>query len=322
MTVRYLFLTSKEHLPLAEEELRRLFSASIKQVIPGFFSLDMNQDLKFVQRLFSRLAFTKQIFLVSQEIHSTEIRDVLDGIHVQSILPEYKIIIGGLIPKELTTKDFADLVYERLESPKVSLSHPQHSYGFFWLENEVLFAEQIFENNDKPFDRRSHLNKYNHPTSIHPKISKAMINLAATDSFHDPFCGAGGLVIEGALMGLQASGSDIVPLMIHRAQLNAKQREVSPNFFVHDALTLTSSVDAYVTDLPYGRNSSLSQDIFVLTEQFLQQAFSLTKIVVLCVFKDLPIEDLAKKHAWTKTFSYSFYVHKSLTRKILVFEHD
>jgi tRNA G10 N-methylase Trm11 len=56
-----------------------------------------------------------------------------------------------------------------------------------------------------------------------PKLAQMMINLAVGSKklhVHDPFCGNGRVVLEAALMGLPASGSDIVETKVVAAQKN------------------------------------------------------------------------------------------------------
>lgn len=56
-----------------------------------------------------------------------------------------------------------------------------------------------------------------------PKLAQAMINLAVGTekaSVYDPFCGNGRIVMEAALMGLDAYGSDIAPTKVTAAQEN------------------------------------------------------------------------------------------------------
>lgn len=56
-----------------------------------------------------------------------------------------------------------------------------------------------------------------------PKLAQMMVNLAVGGQnlhVHDPFCGNGRVVLEAALMGLPASGSDIAPQKVAAAQQN------------------------------------------------------------------------------------------------------
>ena len=76
-----------------------------------------------------------------------------------------------------------------------------------------------------------------------------MINMGCKEEFIDPFCGAGGIVIEGALMNVKNKGSDIDSTMIKRAEANAKAFNLKINLEVLRLLKLTSAKKIDTTDL-------------------------------------------------------------------------
>lgn len=56
-----------------------------------------------------------------------------------------------------------------------------------------------------------------------PKLSRMLINLARTEETHsllDPFCGSGSLIMEAALMGMQATGVDLSGKAVHDTKEN------------------------------------------------------------------------------------------------------
>ena len=71
-----------------------------------------------------------------------------------------------------------------------------------------------------------------------PKLAQIMINLAVGHdkkvTVYDPFCGNGRILMEAALMGLQAMGSDIEPSKVDAAQENllwlAREYDLSVEF--------------------------------------------------------------------------------------------
>jgi tRNA G10 N-methylase Trm11 len=82
-----------------------------------------------------------------------------------------------------------------------------------------------------------------------PKLAQMLINVAVEGRslhVHDPFCGNGRVVLEASLMGLSASGSDLVPEKVAAAQQNAawlSERSAChlsvENFWVADATGTT-----------------------------------------------------------------------------------
>jgi tRNA (guanine6-N2)-methyltransferase len=72
----------------------------------------------------------------------------------------------------------------------------------------------------------------------------------------DPCCGAGTILIEGALMGAVAMGGDSDPEAISAAHTNASAAGASVDIQTWDARALPlqdESVDRIVTNLPWGR---------------------------------------------------------------------
>lgn len=105
---------------------------------------------------------------------------------------------------------------------------------------------------------------FSHPVSIHPKFARAMLNVARIPlggRVLDPFCGTGGILIEAALLGYQALGSDIDPRMIEGSERNLQAMSLDAEVWVSDVAKATEDLDmapdAIVTDPPYGRSTSL-----------------------------------------------------------------
>jgi tRNA (guanine10-N2)-dimethyltransferase len=74
------------------------------------------------------------------------------------------------------------------------------------------------------------------------------------ETLYDPFCGTGGITSEADLVGACPAGSDADPLMLAGCRVNFP----SMALFLADARAMPlrdRSVDAVVTDLPYGTSS-------------------------------------------------------------------
>jgi tRNA (guanine10-N2)-dimethyltransferase len=110
-------------------------------------------------------------------------------------------------------------------------------------------------------DERAHFS----PVSMHPRRAASLLHLARVapgGRVYDPFCGTGGMVLEAALEGYDAWGSDLDPFMVQgtlQTLADAAAEPLDGQVFVADiadAPALMGTVDAVVTDLPYGRGSS------------------------------------------------------------------
>lgn len=127
-------------------------------------------------------------------------------------------------------------------------------------------------------DRKPQFRPFFHPTSMHPKVARLLVNLSRVHSggvVFDPFCGTGGILIEAGLMGMRVLGCDISREMVEGCRRNLRHYKVEGRVFRGDALDLGGCfrVDAIVTDPPYGRSSYASdRNLAELYERFVDNA--------------------------------------------------
>lgn len=109
------------------------------------------------------------------------------------------------------------------------------------------------------------------PGSLKPPVAAAMLRLAqvgAGASVLDPCCGAGTIAIEAAALGCRVWGSDLAPDALPAAVRNGAAAGAAAGAVVHwlhgDAMHLpvvSRSVDAVVSNLPWGRQVSADADL-------------------------------------------------------------
>jgi tRNA (guanine10-N2)-dimethyltransferase len=210
----------------------------------------------------------------------------------------------------------------------VNLDNPDTTLDLFLSQNLYLSKRILNIERGSLEDRRPHLREHFSPISLHPKFARACINMARCgDNFLDPFCGTGGFLIEGGLMGLSVYGSDVDEDMLQGAEENLKQ------FGTDDYHLQTLDVgdckewrehshfpkegfDAVVADPPYGRSSSTAGEEI---RSIYSRAFdSLGEIIrpgghlMIILPREEDIE-LAKGRFELKA-TFEQYVHGSLTR--------
>ena len=124
------------------------------------------------------------------------------------------------------------------------------------------------------------------PVSLDPKLARTMVNLACPNGgrFLDPFCGTGGLIIEGILCGMDCFGSDLAWPMVTGTREKAawaKDRGGTGSYEIRNgsAINLPETwdgpFDGFAFDPPYGRNAWKSEDGFELLEGALASCHSL-----------------------------------------------
>jgi tRNA (guanine10-N2)-dimethyltransferase len=111
--------------------------------------------------------------------------------------------------------------------------------------------------------RRPRARAFFHPSAIFPKFSRSLVNLSRVssgESFLDPFCGTGSLLLEAAEIGARPIGVDLHLKMVVGAIRN--QRKYAQEWLGvirgDSRRAPISRVDAIATDVPYGRVSTTS----------------------------------------------------------------
>ena len=108
------------------------------------------------------------------------------------------------------------------------------------------------------------------PGSLKPPVAAALLDLAGIEPglrVLDPCCGAGTILVEGALVGAEVQGGDSNPAAIAAARANVDMASVVASVCLWDARRLPvsdSSVGLVVTNLPWGRKVSAQSDLKAL----------------------------------------------------------
>ena len=195
--------------------------------------------------------------------------------------------------------------------------------------NRLAFTKAIYtigEKRKKILDlknqfeqRRAHLLPAGHPAMTHPRLARAMVNLSGAREILDPFCGAGGILIEAGLCGLKTTGFDIDAEMLEHARKNLDSFGLKATLARKDATTFSGHYEAVVTDLPFGSSTKLTDDAVDLYLSFLKnlRRNNIRKAVI--GFPDFVDYKLLMKKAGLRiTREFTYYLHKSLSKKIVV----
>ena len=320
-TPKYLFELMQDNIELAKYEVEQLLDCSLTHVFGGVYITtdDINQELLF------RLAYTKQVCQIMQNI--TNISET------QLNLPSESFKVTFLSENELPLNErepYYDVISDGTNESPVSLTKPQHTYVFL-LTNTIILTKQLFENKKGYWNRTPNKRPRFHPTSMSPKVAKAMINMAGPKAkvIHDPFCGTGGILIESLHNKLAFIAGDIDIDMLESAEINVKDDinkypdmpTQSMLFELVSALETTHKSDAILSDVPYGKNTKSVGDIDTLYTRFLTHAHAhnLSDQIIFCVPDKSNLAKLGQQHGWKLKKEITEFVHKSLTRHILHF---
>jgi len=262
------------------------------------------------RHLEKKLAYTKSVgklgFCLKRKVRLEEIKNLVGGSYCFRFVD-----VQTDIKKELLT-------FTKHINQKVSLNKPDTTLIFIQAGNSLLCVVNPAKNIEKYESRRAHLRPSLHPSSMHPRLSRAFVNLTGIQSgvLYDPFCGSGGILIEAGLRGLTCAGSDISQIMLKRSSINCKHYGVNPILFVQDALEIKRKYKFIATDLAYGKSTIFQDD---LVKKFFERLPSiLGKRAVIGVTSSFNNKDIPLELKVVSQFSY--YLHRTLSKKILVLE--
>lgn len=242
-------------------------------------------------------------------------------------------IPGGLrLSKKRIEGEIGGRINEANPGLHVELREPQALVEAIATESELYLGRLLFRCSRDFLFRNPRDKPFFHPSSMHPRIARVMANLAnARDGKKvlDPFCGAGGILVEAGYLGARLYGVDISQKMVKGCKKNLKYYEFSDENIIQgnaaelDAVFKEEKFDAVVTDPPYGRGSSVfRQQRSLLYEKSL---LAIRKVLaergkLVISFPDEGFVPLAEKAGFVKKSCTVLPVHRSLTRYICVFE--
>ena len=233
------------------------------------------------------------------------------------------------------------IILERTEGTKVNLKNPDKVFIGIITSNKLILGLKLTEIQSKTFsERRPRKKPFFHPSAMPSKLARCMVNLAhakAEALVLDPFCGTGSSLIEATYIGCRAVGVDAQKRMVLGARRNLRFFNISAEGLVlADARMLPfTKVDAVVTDPPYGRSAStlksttkqLVVEVLAASHGLLGVGQRICIALPINASKDGKIEHLSKEIegfvdslCFKRLESHTVYVHRSLTREIVVYQ--
>ncbi|HDN68743.1 MAG TPA: methyltransferase domain-containing protein [Methanomicrobia archaeon] len=232
---------------------------------------------------------------------------------------------------------------------EVNLRKPSKTFVLLFAGEACLFclllhphsAEEEKEKKRQFAERRPHLRPFFSPGVLKPKLARALVNLSGVRAgglLLDPFCGTGGLLLEAGLpeVGARVVGLDVQEKMVRGARENLRLFGVGLGkgrsgedfvVLVGDASKIPlqdSSVDAVVTDLPYGRSSLVAGSGCSALSALYQNALAEIQRVLKPGRRAVVVSNSPTFFSLLYNFRllerHAYRVHKSLTRYVAVAE--
>jgi tRNA (guanine10-N2)-dimethyltransferase len=360
--MKYAFLLSKEDLKLAKHEVLSLLNTKSLKLIDNLLFLESN-NIKSA----NRLAYTKKVYQLLFETDKKNLINKIKDFNWQNIYKKdfcvkiHKLdntptrdkqgretlnlqskFMASSNGTNIKEKDLASKIWKTLTKPKVNLKNPKTSIEFFIIDNKIYSVKLVKELKQNFLARKPHKRPELHPTGLHPKLARALINLAGAEKeIMDPFCGVGGILIEAGLMDIKPIGYDLYKIMIDKAKTNLKHFKIKNYKLINeDALKIKKKYNYIVTDPPYGMNTSIwirkgnkneklpinqtnkKQNLKQLEDFYLKFLKVLKKILkkkAVVIFPHyVNYKKLIRKVNLKIEKEFEQYIHGSLTRKIII----
>jgi tRNA (guanine10-N2)-dimethyltransferase len=241
----------------------------------------------------------------------------------QTFAGRAKKVHGGCNERNpCSQKEFENIIGTMIEGP-VSLKNPAVEYRAILSEDRCYFGRVLFTFDRGSYDERNPGKRdFFHPGVMMPRMARTLVNIAHIqqgDLMLDPFCGTGGILIEAALLGARAIGSDFDPDMVRGSRKNIPGSDL----MLADATVLPfddHEIDAVVTDFPYGQSVCIKKSdtmdrLYGDALEEIRRVLKPEKRAVVVTHRD--ISPIAAEF-FTILQRHEQRVHKSLTRRVLV----
>ena len=331
MKHQYLFELGGENTELGKiEALELLSNENYKPKLildeTSIITIDVSNIIK--PKIIRRLGMTKRISKILHQDKDIHLEKVVDKIPILDIGQRTFAIrqIGNQLKSE---KKIATLLGEKIpKHNKTHLSNPEVKILYYTgIKTIISIWDSKLETYYKKCLKHHISNRpFFSPISIHPRIARSMINLANCsdgDSIIDPFCGTGGMLIEASDMGINSFGIDIMKKMVDYSIGNLEHFGLESKVTEGDIADIHKyKFNAIVTDPPYGiSTTTLGEGIEKLMtrclELFAKKLKSKQRLVMA-----VSNPKLTQNNNYTIIHQFEWYIHKSLTRHILVMEKN
>jgi len=317
----YLITLNKKNIALAISEAVRTLKPKTHTLYEDNLLMQGLWFKNFSKITLGLVRTINKVIILSDNIHSLKLK--LSKIKLKKYCKgSYKLECSNYKQEhDKVVNSLGSLIFRLLETknnkPKIDMKNPKTLFKCMKIGNKNFFVVELWKNKDDIRDRENKELPEKMPTTLSPKIAKAMLNITGLrkGKIIDPFCGAGGILIEAARRKFRTTGYDIDKRVIGKAKLNLLYLGIK-NVILEkrDALTMDKKFSAVVTDMPFGKNSKVKMELKELYSAFLKKALKYTKIIVIGMPAEIPKSIIPAQ--WKIINFFDIYIHKSMTKRI------
>ena len=329
MREKYLLELGGENTDLGKHEALELFK--FKKYSPelekDYGEIIVISTSKTIEKsIVNRLSMTKRMSHIIFTSNQNNINLILNDLKKIDI-GNKSFAIRQIGQNDLNSEKTIVLIGEKISKKnKTELNNPEITV-LFYQNKEFIISLKDWDTGYKKC-LRHHISHrpYFSPISIHPRIARAMVNLSNCDvnkPLIDPFCGTGGILIEGADMGLDVIGIDLKEKMVEYSKGNLKHYGFEGNLITSDFEEITNqNFSSIVCDPPYGIASTTGgeniENLMKRSLDIFQKKLSKGQRLVIAVSST----EIVKHQNLKLLHKFEWYIHKSLTRNIIVLEKN
>ncbi len=317
--MKHAFLLSGENISLAKAEVLALLGKEKARLVDKLLFLDVT-DIKNIDRL----AYTNKVYSFLFSCKIKDLKKNMQNFNWQEVYKkDFCLRINDSNKSGFSEAKLAGYVWNKVSKPKVNLKNSKTKIELFFIKNKFYCCLLIKELRHGFSRRKAHLRPGFAPTSLNPKLARCLVNLTGIKKgvLADCFCGAGGILIEAGLMGLKPVGYDIDKEILNKCRKNLDFYKIKNHkLFNKDALEIRNKIDYLVTDLPYGQSAKIKEkNLYPAFLKVLKR--NLKKKAVVVFPNKANCKKLIKQTRLHIKEEFSYYVHKSLTKEIVVLEN-
>ncbi len=207
-----------------------------------------------------------------------------------------------------------------LDSPRVRITVIIREDGILVCESQSSRIRAMLR------QRKAGKKPFFHPSIMNAYLARALCNLVqlvSGETLLDPFCGAGGIMCEAALLGAKTVGIDLNWKLLRGAKVNLAALNLrETGLLLGDSTHIPMrEVDCVVTDPPYGRVSSThGAHSIQLVRRMLEQldcVLSRGGRLCFCGSEEMNLRGLVSEAGYNVELCVEIRVHSSLVREVV-----
>ncbi|MFP3946868.1 MAG: methyltransferase domain-containing protein [Archaeoglobaceae archaeon] len=319
--MKYIFFLSGENIELAQEEIIHLFQKSSILDTEGQIAIVEVETSRGSEGKFDRLALTHEVWRFVGSCGVEELEDIFKGLEIPSKKVCVRVLRGCTKADSASMeRRLGEILWER--GARISVSSPEVVIKVY-IASKAHVGILVHSRNKKQFlERQPDLKPYFRPGVIVPKFARALVNISEVERDEillDPMCGAGTILTEAGLMGIDFVGVEAYADIVEGCALNLKHYGLPANVLRGDVRNLPFKDETFhtiITDFPYLKSSRSFGAIDSLYKQSLEEfrrvLISGRKAVII---SNMNVDDQLLEHF---NIEKRFYqrVHGSLTRRV------